>query len=63
MIDGIVDDGEDELEFILNDNKSKIRNQTDTLYEVIQPTLNCQLECWYCGQEHLECLHLKRRFL
>jgi uncharacterized protein len=42
---------EDELEVIISQNKEEIRN-SKTLYDVIMPSRNCQLGCYYCGQTH-----------
>ena len=47
----LVDENEDELLTIVNENKSYVDN-SDRLYEVIQPSAMCQLGCDYCGQEH-----------
>lgn len=51
-IEALVDDDEDELQFIIDDNKNSIRNANGFLYIVIQPSANCQLGCDYCGQTH-----------
>jgi uncharacterized protein len=42
----------DELANIIKDNKQAIEGDPHTLYEVIQPSANCQLGCYYCGQTH-----------
>lgn len=42
---------EDELALVINENKNDIQEST-TLYQVIQPSANCQLGCGYCGQKH-----------
>jgi uncharacterized protein len=42
----------DELAAIISDNKQAIEGDQHTLYEVIQPSANCQLGCYYCGQTH-----------
>lgn len=42
---------EDELALVVNENKNDIQEST-TLYQVIQPSANCQLGCGYCGQKH-----------
>lgn len=47
----IVPEFEDELNEIITQNKDKIDEST-TLYQVIQPSANCQLGCGYCGQVH-----------
>ena len=43
---------DDELDIIVRDNKQAIEGEPHTLYEVIQPSANCQLGCYYCGQTH-----------
>lgn len=43
---------EDELGNIISGNKQAIDDDQQTLYEVIQPSANCQLGCYYCGQAH-----------
>lgn len=47
----IVPEEENELEFIINENKLEIESD-NSLYFVIQPSANCQLGCGYCGQKH-----------
>lgn len=47
----IVPKHEDELKSIIIENQDEISN-TDTLYQVIQPSAWCQLGCGYCGQKH-----------
>ncbi|WP_165828278.1 radical SAM/SPASM domain-containing protein [Chryseobacterium phosphatilyticum] len=42
---------EDELTEIVEENKMMIE-ANDVLYQVIQPSSNCQLGCDYCGQQH-----------
>jgi uncharacterized protein len=42
---------EDELTLVINENINDIQEST-TLYQVIQPSANCQLGCGYCGQKH-----------
>jgi len=42
---------ENELEEILDENKTFINNQEE-LYEVVMPSRSCQLGCYYCGQSH-----------
>ena len=41
-----------ELATIIGENKQAIEGEGQTLYEVIQPSANCQLGCYYCGQTH-----------
>ncbi len=48
---GLVDIEEDELLEIRNENKLEVNSSTE-LYTVIQPSANCQLGCYYCGQNH-----------
>lgn len=48
---GLVEEGEDELLEIRSENKANVQNSTE-LYTVIQPSANCQLGCYYCGQTH-----------
>jgi len=44
---------EDELSSVLNQNIESIsESDSETLYEIIQPSAMCQLGCYYCGQEH-----------
>jgi len=47
----VVDENENELQTILEENKSFIKNSKE-LYLVIQPTAFCPLGCHYCGQLH-----------
>ncbi len=47
----IVPDDENELLNVVTENKATT-NDSQTLYEVIQPSANCQLGCYYCGQSH-----------
>lgn len=50
---GIVLKEENELFEIREENKKAIRQNDDSeLYIVIQPSANCQLGCYYCGQNH-----------
>jgi uncharacterized protein len=42
---------QDELSTVVQENRRAIA-AADTLYEVVQPTAWCQLDCSYCGQEH-----------
>jgi uncharacterized protein len=51
-IKAIVPSEEDELLTIVNENKRSIEEESSTLYEVMQPSANCQLGCYYCGQQH-----------
>ncbi len=47
----LVPDSEDELDAVVRENLAAIASYP-VLYEVIQPTAWCQLDCTYCGQEH-----------
>ena len=47
----LVSNDENELELILSQNDNAAQNPR-TLYQVIQPSANCQLGCWYCPQKH-----------
>jgi len=47
----LVPNEENELDFILAQNNAATQDD-ETLYFVVQPTQNCQLGCFYCGQEH-----------
>lgn len=47
----LVDKNEDELNVVLKENNRAISSE-DALYQVIQPSAWCQLDCHYCGQEH-----------
>lgn len=50
---GIVSIDEDELTLIREENKQHIASASaSSLYVVIQPSANCQLGCYYCGQKH-----------
>ncbi|MCZ8023863.1 MAG: radical SAM protein [Flavobacterium sp.] len=50
---GIVKIEEDELNVIRTENQNFITdNNVKHLYTVIQPSANCQLGCYYCGQSH-----------
>ncbi|MGA9212609.1 radical SAM protein [Kaistella sp.] len=51
----IVPSEENELEEVIQENKNSILDSR-TLYQVIQPTANCQLGCGYCGQNHTKAL-------
>ncbi len=42
---------EDELDCVLNENKTAAKNQ-DEIYLVFQSSAACQLGCAYCGQAH-----------
>ena len=47
----LVDDDINELKDFLQKSEKYIENNS-TLYEVIQPSADCQLGCAYCGQTH-----------
>ncbi len=47
----LVPAAEDELDTLLRENQAAIAAD-DVLYQVIQPTAWCQLDCGYCGQAH-----------
>jgi uncharacterized protein len=47
----IVGSNENELEQIIFENNTHT-SENNILYEVIQPSANCQLGCYYCGQSH-----------
>lgn len=50
---GIVPKDENELTAITTENKDYINTtKVKQLYTVIQPSANCQLGCYYCGQSH-----------
>lgn len=52
-VEAIVPQDEDELMYLLHQNKENIRdNDKKFLSYTIQPTANCQLGCHYCGQQH-----------
>lgn len=52
-IEALVPADEDELETVLMQNKENIKDSDSRhLSFTIQPTANCQLGCWYCGQKH-----------
>lgn len=49
----VVPAAEDELAQVVRENQADIEaEQSQTLYEVIQPAAMCQLGCYYCGQQH-----------
>jgi len=47
----LVPEGADELAGVIADNQTAIA-RNPVLYQVVQPTAWCQLDCGYCGQEH-----------
>lgn len=47
----LVDEGEDERQIVLKENKAANTDSTQ-LYMSIQPTAACPLGCGYCGQKH-----------
>lgn len=47
----LVPHGQDELATMIGQNQGAIAT-SDTLYQVVQPSAWCQLDCSYCGQEH-----------
>jgi len=47
----LVPAAEDELGAIVRENLEAIEDH-ELLYQVVQPTAWCQLDCHYCGQEH-----------
>lgn len=47
----LVPAGQDELATMIAQNQDAIA-ASDTLYQVVQPSAWCQLDCSYCGQEH-----------
>lgn len=47
----IVEYNKNELVNIIEENEVAV-NSPSVLYEVIQPSANCQLGCYYCGQTH-----------
>jgi uncharacterized protein len=47
----LVEEDENELQTIINENHDYIEDEKE-LYEVIQVSANCQLGCYYCGQQH-----------
>jgi uncharacterized protein len=51
-IELLVDPEQDELQYIIDENKRSIKKTDGSLYIVIQPSANCQLGCDYCGQSH-----------
>lgn len=48
----LVEGDEDEICAVLDENRRAI-DQQDVLYQVVQPSAWCQLDCGYCGQEHI----------
>lgn len=47
----LVSTSEDELSVVLDENQRAIEEH-DVLYQVVQPSAWCQLDCGYCGQVH-----------
>lgn len=47
----LVPEDEDELKAVISENCSAIEDNS-VLYQVVQPSAWCQLDCSYCGQEH-----------
>ncbi|KQW98614.1 radical SAM/SPASM domain-containing protein [Flavobacterium sp. Root420] len=47
----VISFNDDELHEIIKQNNDYIKDDT-TLYQIIQPSANCQLGCGYCGQVH-----------
>ncbi len=47
----IVPFAENELKSVIDENETSVA-ESDVLYQVIQPSGNCQLGCGYCGQVH-----------
>ena len=47
----VVPAAEDELQAVIHENLGAIEDN-DVLYQVVQPSAWCQLDCGYCGQEH-----------
>ena len=54
----IIDDNIDECAIVLN-SKIGTRLQTNTYHIIINPTLECNLNCWYCYEEHKMGSHMK----
>ncbi|WP_340202011.1 radical SAM/SPASM domain-containing protein [Ascidiimonas sp. W6] len=50
----LVPEEEDELFAVVSDNKQASARESGILYEVLQPSANCQLGCYYCGQQHVK---------
>lgn len=48
----VVEREEHELETIVKENITSSNNDNGVLRVVIQPSANCQLGCYYCGQSH-----------
>lgn len=54
-IEALVPADEDELLSVLKMNKEHVKDgDSRFLSFTIQPTANCQLGCWYCGQQHVK---------
>ena len=47
----IVHKDKNEIDLLLDENISE-SNSDYSLYQAIQPSANCQLGCYYCGQKH-----------
>lgn len=48
----LIEEHENELNEVIKENINLASSFTDHLYEIIQPTSDCQLDCIYCGQTH-----------
>lgn len=47
----LVEKREDELHEILSRNRAEIRDDS-TYFLILNPTLQCNLDCWYCYENH-----------
>lgn len=48
----IIDDNIDEKDFVMKKITDKL-NASTTFKLIINPTLNCNLRCWYCYESHI----------
>jgi uncharacterized protein len=48
----VVPESDNELDSIISENIASCNDDNGTLLMVIQPSANCQLGCYYCGQAH-----------
>lgn len=50
----IVNDNRDELEAV-KQLRNRVDLENDTVYQlIINPTMNCNFNCWYCYEDHLK---------
>lgn len=55
----IVDDNVDETQMYI-ENARKIENDVTCTHLIINPTINCNLNCWYCYEKHIPSIMSQR---